>query len=68
MSSCHDCKDFVPVGVAVRQGMITASEANKARNDIHGFNAFCRCEGLVNTCRKDDDGCVCFLSRGRNLH
>jgi hypothetical protein len=68
MSSCHECQDFVPVSVAVKKGMISASDANTARNDIRGFNAFCRCEGLVNTCRKDDDGCVCFLSKSRNVH
>ncbi|MBF0324934.1 MAG: hypothetical protein HQL42_07655 [Alphaproteobacteria bacterium] len=63
MSSCHECKDFVPVHKAVEKGMISAADANKARNDIHGFNAFCQCEGFVNTCRKDDDGCLCFLSK-----
>lgn len=60
MSSCHECTEFVPVHLAVEQGIISAADAGQARNDVRGFNAFCRCEGLVNTCRKDDDGCLCF--------
>jgi hypothetical protein len=60
MSQCHDCGDYVPVRQAVQTGLLTAGEAGKARNDIRGFNAFCRCEGLVNTTQKEDQGCACF--------
>lgn len=60
MSSCHECAEFLPVHVAVKQGIISPADAGKARNDIRGYNAFCRSEGLVNTCRKDDNGCLCF--------
>jgi len=67
MSSCHDCAEFLPVHLAVKEGIISPTDAGKARNDIRGFNAFCRCEGLVNTCRKDDNGCLCFSLAGERL-
>lgn len=67
MSSCHDCVEFLPVHVAVAKGMLSPTEAGQARNDIRGYNAFCRTEGLVNTCRKDDSGCLCFSQAGERL-
>lgn len=60
MSTCHECRDYVPVHQAVKTGLITAGEAGRARNDIRGFNGFCKCEGLVNTTQKEDQGCVGF--------
>lgn len=69
MSSCHECKDYVPVHVAIEKGMVSVDAVLTARNDIRGFNAFCRCEGFVNTCNKDDNGCMCFLEKtARKLH
>ncbi|MGE5504406.1 MAG: hypothetical protein ACM31L_08275 [Actinomycetota bacterium] len=44
----------------MKTGLITAGEAGRARNDIRGFNGFCKCEGLVNTTQKEDQGCVGF--------
>lgn len=67
MSSCHDCTEFLPVHRAVEEGIVSPSEAGRGRNDIRGFNAFCRWEGLFNTCRKEDDGCLCFSQAGDRL-
>jgi hypothetical protein len=60
MSQCNDCGDYVPVHIAVKRGLVSPAEAGRARNDVRGFNGFCRCEGFVNTSRKEDEGCACF--------
>jgi hypothetical protein len=66
MSLCNDCGDYVPVHVAVKSGLVSPAEAGAARNDIRGFNAFCRCEGFVNTSSKEERGCLCFQCKTRH--
>ena len=61
MSLCNDCGDFVPVHIAVKTGLCSPSDAGSARNDIRGYNAFCKCQGFVNTTSKEDDGCLAFV-------
>ena len=41
-------------------------DAGSARNDVHGYNAFCKCEGFINTATKEDDGCLAFLCKARH--
>ncbi|WP_146747742.1 hypothetical protein [Paramagnetospirillum kuznetsovii] len=68
MSLCSDCGDYVPVQEAVRTGLINSVDVFSARNDIRGFNAFCRCEGFVNTCAKEEVGCLCFEGKASRRH
>jgi hypothetical protein len=63
MSQCSDCSDYVPVHLAVRSGLISSRDVGRGRNDVRGYNGFCRCEGLVNTVAKEENGCACFIDR-----
>ncbi|MBI5163651.1 MAG: hypothetical protein HY985_07095 [Magnetospirillum sp.] len=64
MANCQECGEYVPVKTAVEAGLISAHDVSKARNDIRGCNGYCRAEGLINTTRKEDDGCAAFACSG----
>lgn len=66
MSTCETCGDYLTIPAAMKAGVIEPGKAGAARADVRGFNAFCRCEGFVNTVAKEEEGCLGFVSRRRD--